>query len=56
MPTQCNKTKKIKKKKKESQIQFLPPTLMMENPIYLHYKVIVSRGLSELAIFLHASL
>lgn len=43
-------------KKKESQTQFLLPTLMMGNPIYLHYKVTVSRGLSELAIFSHSSL
>lgn len=49
MPPQCNKTRGLKKKK--SQIQFLLPTLMIENPIYLHYKVTVSRGLSGLLTF-----
>lgn len=53
VPTQCNKTKEIKKK---SQIQFLLPTLIIENLIYLHYKETVSRGLSGLLIFSHLSL
>lgn len=36
------------------QLQFLLPTLIIENLIYLYYKVTVSRGLSGLLIFLHS--
>lgn len=47
-PTQCHKTKKIFKK---CQIQFVLPTLIIENLIYWYYEVIVFSGLSGLLVF-----